>query len=123
MINSAHLAVKIEAGSGLTPDLSLSRPADVLVNNWSGWSPAAFDLTVTSPLSPLSPSEASVTSRKAALVAEQRSTLPMTTNATLLASWVPLAIECYGHWGLKSEKITFILTPHVFHSAFQSLQV
>ena len=30
----AHLEVRVESGSGLTPDLSPTRPADVLVLNW-----------------------------------------------------------------------------------------
>ena len=30
----AHLGVRVESGSGLTPDLSHTRPADVLVLNW-----------------------------------------------------------------------------------------
>ena len=37
-------------GSGLTPDLSHTRPADVLVLNWERRKHAAFDITVTSPL-------------------------------------------------------------------------
>ena len=31
----AHLSVKVEAGNSLTPDHSHTRPADVLVQNWS----------------------------------------------------------------------------------------
>ena len=31
---------------------SHSRPADVLVQNWVGGKPAAFDFTITSPLTP-----------------------------------------------------------------------
>lgn len=46
----ANLGVKIEAGSTLIPDLFRSCPADALVNSWIGGIPAAFDLTVTSPL-------------------------------------------------------------------------
>ncbi|KAL5497303.1 hypothetical protein EMCRGX_G013760 [Ephydatia muelleri] len=34
--HKANLGVRIEAGSALTPDLSRSRPADALVNNWIG---------------------------------------------------------------------------------------
>ena len=45
--------MRIEAGSALTPDLSRSRPVDALVNNWIGGSSAAFDVTVTSPLTPV----------------------------------------------------------------------
>ena len=46
----AHLSVKVEAGSNLTLDHSHSCPADILVPNWSVGKPAAFDLSVTSPL-------------------------------------------------------------------------
>ena len=38
------LGVRIEVGSALTPELSRSRPADALVNNWIGGSSAAFDV-------------------------------------------------------------------------------
>ncbi|KAL5460165.1 hypothetical protein EMCRGX_G033593 [Ephydatia muelleri] len=47
-----------------------TRPADVLVPNWSLGKPAAFDLTNTSPLNPSILSEAGVTAGSAALVAE-----------------------------------------------------
>eukprot|EP00731_Ephydatia_muelleri_P010847 Em0005g1433a len=46
----AHLSVKLEAGSNLTKDHSHTRPADILVPNWSWGKLAAFDLSVTSPL-------------------------------------------------------------------------
>ena len=44
----AHLSVKVEARNNLTPDHSHTRPADVLVQNWSRGRPAAFDICVTS---------------------------------------------------------------------------
>ncbi|KAL5516856.1 hypothetical protein EMCRGX_G002286 [Ephydatia muelleri] len=40
----AHLSVKVEARNNLTPDHSHTRPADVLVQNWSRGRPAAFDM-------------------------------------------------------------------------------
>ena len=46
----AHLSVTVEAGSNLSKDHSHTRPADILVPNWSLGKPAAFDLSVTSPL-------------------------------------------------------------------------
>ena len=46
----AHLSVKAEAGSDLTKDHSHTHPADILVPNWSLGKPAAFDLSVMSPL-------------------------------------------------------------------------
>ena len=45
---------------------------DALVSNWSDGIPTAFDITVTSPLTPVSLQEASVTRGTAALLAERR---------------------------------------------------
>ena len=44
----AHLSVEVEAGNDLTPDHSHTRPADVLVQNWTRGRPAAFDICMTS---------------------------------------------------------------------------
>ena len=48
----AHLSVRVEVGQGLSRVQSNSRPADVLVDAWERTKPAAFDVTVTSPLTP-----------------------------------------------------------------------
>ena len=50
----AHLSVSVEKGHGLTRDHNHTRPADVLIAGWDRGKPAAFDVTVTSPLSALS---------------------------------------------------------------------
>ena len=68
----AHLPVKLEVGNNLTPDHDRSRPADVLVHNWSLGKPAAFDFCVTSPLNSLILSEAGVSSGVAAQASEIR---------------------------------------------------
>eukprot|EP00731_Ephydatia_muelleri_P000766 Em0001g766a len=68
----AHLPVKLEVGNNLTPDHDHSRPADVLVHNWSLGKPAAFDFCVTSPLNSIILSEAGVSSGVAAQASEQR---------------------------------------------------
>ena len=57
--HQAHIAARLEAGSGLTPGLDRARPADVLVRDWAQGKPAAFDITVTSPLTPAILAEAS----------------------------------------------------------------
>ena len=62
LLRLAHLPVKLEVGNNLTPDHDHSRPADVLVHNWSLGKPAAFDFCVTSPLNSLILSEAGVSS-------------------------------------------------------------
>ena len=36
LCHQAHLRVKVEEGSGFTPDMSHTQPADVLVQNWVG---------------------------------------------------------------------------------------
>ena len=42
--HQAHLSLKVEGGSGLTPDMSHSWPAAVLVRDWAQGKPAAFDI-------------------------------------------------------------------------------
>ena len=68
----AHLGVRLESGSGLTPDLSHTWPADVLALNWERVKHAAFDITVTSPLIPSILTAASLPERFAAKEAETR---------------------------------------------------
>ncbi|KAL5464048.1 hypothetical protein EMCRGX_G033005 [Ephydatia muelleri] len=42
--HQAHIAARLEAGSGRTPGLDRTRPADVLVRDWAQGKPAAFDI-------------------------------------------------------------------------------
>ena len=42
--HQAHIAARFEAGSGLTPGLDHTHPADVLVRDWAQGKPAAFDI-------------------------------------------------------------------------------
>ena len=78
--HQAHIAARLEAGSGLTPGLDRARPADVLVRDWAQGKPAAFDITVTSPLTPAILAEASRRVGAAAEASETESTQPMTLN-------------------------------------------
>ena len=71
-LNLVLVSVKVEAGNNLTPDHSHTRPADVLVQNWSRGRPAAFDICVTSPLNTLTLSEAGVCAGAAAQAGEVR---------------------------------------------------
>ena len=102
MCHKANLGVRIEAGSALPPDLSRSRPVDALVNNWIGGIPAAFDVTVTSSLTPVSLHESSVTAGTAALLAEHQMNDPKCN--TLGWKCIPLAVESYGNWGLEARQ-------------------
>ena len=108
--------MRIEAGSALTPDLSRSRPADALVNNWIGGSSAAFDVTVTSPLTPVSLQESSVTAGTAALLAEPRKHQENDPKCDTLG-WkcIPLAVESYGNWGFEARKVASRLSFGIGH--------
>ena len=68
----AHLGVRVESGSGLTPDLSHTQPADVLVLNWERGKHTALDITVTSPLIPSILTAASLSEGAAAKEAKAR---------------------------------------------------
>ena len=68
----AHLSVQVEVGYGLARDHINSRPADILVQGWDRGKPAAFDVTVTSPLTPVSLNNASASVGAAAYAAECR---------------------------------------------------
>ena len=61
----AHLGVRVELGSCLTPDLSHTWPADVLVD-WERRKHGAFDIIVTFPLIPSILTAASLSERVAA---------------------------------------------------------
>ena len=70
--HSARLGVKVEVGSQLTLDLRQTRPAVFLVADWEKGRPAAWDVTVASPLTPAVLNEVGMTAGAAAAVSEQR---------------------------------------------------
>eukprot|EP00731_Ephydatia_muelleri_P011794 Em0006g688a len=100
-----QIPVKLEVGNNLTPDHDHSRPADVLVHNWSLGKPAAFDFCVTSPLKSLTYSEAGVSSGVAAQASEIRKHNSNDAKCVELG-WVciPLVVETYGAWGQEAVK-------------------
>ncbi|KAL5493890.1 hypothetical protein EMCRGX_G015125 [Ephydatia muelleri] len=67
--------------------------------------PAAFDLTVTSPLNPITLTEAGVMCGSSALVAEARKHNANDSKCAELG-WVciPLAVESYGCWGMEAQQ-------------------
>ena len=103
----AHQVVRVEKGSGLTPDHSRTRPADILALDWDRGRHAAFDVTVTSPLSVSILPEASMSVGAAALEAEVQKHGANDPKCSELG-WVciPLAVETYGNWG-KDAQATF----------------
>ena len=66
----ARLGGQLEVGHGSGADSPHSRPADILVPNWMIGKPAAFDLTVVSPLNSNTLNEAGATGGSAARKAE-----------------------------------------------------
>ncbi|KAL5503030.1 hypothetical protein EMCRGX_G009913 [Ephydatia muelleri] len=51
-LHRAHASIEVEAGAGLFPDHSQSRPADILAQHWNHEQPVALDISVVSPLNP-----------------------------------------------------------------------
>ena len=75
------------------------------MNNWMGGNPAAFDITVTSPLTPVPLCEASVMAGTAARLAEQRKHQDNEPKChTLGWNCISLAVESYGNWGLEARQ-------------------
>ena len=103
LCHSARLGVKVELGSRLTPDLRQTCPADVLVADWERGRPAAWDVTVASPLTPAVLNEAGMTAGAAAAASEQCKHIANDPKCQELG-WVcvPLAVETYGNWGREA---------------------
>ncbi|KAL5473538.1 hypothetical protein EMCRGX_G028029 [Ephydatia muelleri] len=102
----ARLGGQLEVGYGSGGDVSNSRPADFLVSNWTLGKPAAFDLTVVSPLNSNTLIEAGATSGSAAGKAEVRKHNANDPKCRELG-WVciPLAVESYGCWGEEAHSL------------------
>ena len=94
----AHLGVRVESGSGITPDLSRIQPVDVLVLNWERGKHTALDITVTSPLIISILTTASLSEGAAAEEAEVRKHKANDPKCSELG-WVciPLAVETCGN--------------------------
>ena len=100
----AHLSVRIEVGRGLLGSHNYSRPADILVDGWDRAKPAACDVTVTSPLTPVTLKEASIREGAAALAAETRKHEANDVRCQALGwTCIPLAVETFGNWGKEAQ--------------------
>ena len=84
-------------------DHSHTCPADILVPNWSLGKPAAFDLSVTSPLNTNVLLEAGLAAGQAARVTELRKHEENDAKCKELG-WVcvPMVVEAYGAWGTEA---------------------
>ena len=87
-------------GYGLSGDYINTHSADVLVQGWDRGKPAAFDITVTSPLTPATLRDASTSSGAAAHAAECRK--HSTNDARCQWMCIPLAVETFGNWGKEA---------------------
>ena len=98
--------MRVEEGYGLARDHINSRPADILVQGWDRGKPAVFDVTVTSPLTPVSLNNASASVGAAAYAAECRTHAANDTRCQELG-WlcIPLAVEMYGNWGKEAQSV------------------
>ena len=94
---SAALAPTREA-SGLVPS-SLSRPAEVLLPNWSRGRPAALDVHVISPMQQLTLTEAASSPGHALRVGVQRKlTVHLSACRSAGVDFIPLVVESLGRW-------------------------
>ena len=111
--NNNNLSVRVEVGYGLALDHVNSRPADVLVQGWDRGKPAAFDVTVASPLTPVTLNNASTSVGAAAYAAELRKHLANDTRCQELGwTCIPLAVETYGNWGMEAQSVSRLSTCH-----------
>ena len=95
--------------------IALTQLHDVLVRDWAQGRPAAFDITVTSPLTPAILAEAS---RRVGAVAESAENRKHTAKDPKCAElgWrcVPLAVETYCNW---NEEEPSLYWPHAWSLA------
>ena len=103
--HQAHLSVSVEAGFGLSRVQRNTRPADVH-SGLGQRSPAAIDITVTSPLTPAMLRDASTSAGSAAYAAECRKHEANDTKCHELGwTCIPLAVETFGHWGKEAQAV------------------
>ena len=101
----ACLAPELERGCGLTSTKDKTRPADVLVPNWSLSRSAAFDLKVINPLNSNFLFGVSMTSGYTAELGEKdkhsNNDIPCTERGWVC---VPLVVEVFGGWGNEAQE-------------------
>ena len=88
----AHIGVKVEVDNNLSRDHSKTRPADILLPNWFLGRTAALDVSITSPLNPVTLLEAGVSAND-----------PKCSELGWVC--VPMVVETYGAWGKEATAI------------------
>ena len=102
----AHIGIKVEVGNNLSRDHSKTRPANILLPNWFLGRTAALDVSITSPLNPVTLLEAGVLATAAAQATEARKHQANDPKCSELG-WVcvPMVVETYGAWGKEATAI------------------
>ena len=101
LCSKACLSPQLEKG----PGIDFSRPADVLVPNWSLSHPAAFDLKVIHPLNTDLILEASLVSGNSAECGKVRKPAKNDEMFSELGwTCIPLVVEVYGGWGCEAQE-------------------
>ena len=98
MLSKACLSSQLEKG----PGLDISRPADVLMPNWSLSNPAALDLNVIHLLNTDLTLEVSLASGNSAEVGEIGKHAKNDKMCARLG--IPLVVEVYGGWGCETKE-------------------
>ena len=108
--HKACLSPQIEKGSGILPK-DQSRPADILVPNWSLSCPAAFDIMVINPLNLQFIQEAAQTCGHAAEMGEEAKH-SRNGEACALGGWscIPLVVEVFGGWGNEAINVRLAIS-------------
>ncbi|KAL5467311.1 hypothetical protein EMCRGX_G031522 [Ephydatia muelleri] len=120
----AHIGVQMEVGNNLTHDHNKTRPANILLSNWFLGKPAALDVSITSPLNPLTLLEAGVLAKSAAQVTEARKHQANDPKCSELG-WVcvPMVAESYGAWGDEASSIISSIASRLATSTCKSKSV
>eukprot|EP00731_Ephydatia_muelleri_P031396 Em0022g910a len=102
----------------------ITRPADILLSNWFLGKPAALDVSITSPLNPLTLLEAGVLTKSAAQVTEARKHQANDPKCSELG-WVcvPMVAESYGAWGDEASSIISSIASRLATSTCKSKSV
>ena len=94
----------VEVGRCVLGSHNYARPADVLADGWDRAKPAAFDVTVTSPPTPVTLNEANIHEGAAALAAETRKHAANDARCQALGwTCIPLAVETFGNCGKEAQ--------------------
>ena len=102
-LHRAHASVQVEAGTGLFPDHSQSRPADILLQNWNLGRPVAQDISVVSPLNPSTLAEAGATFGAVLEATKSRKHKANDEKCSALG-WIstPLIVDSFWAWGKEA---------------------